>query len=58
MNQEQEFEELFNLYWKYVYKYEVGHPDDFNPNKPHYKRDEFRQQLYEEGMTIKISEGY
>ena len=56
--QSQEFEALYLAYWKYVYKYEVGHETDFTPDKPWYKRDDFKEQLKEEGMTIKVNEGY
>ena len=54
----EEFEALYLAYWKYVYKYEVGHENDFEPDKPSYKRDDFRQQLEDEGMAIKVNGGY
>jgi len=57
-SQEEQFEKLFQLYWQYVYKYEVGYPEDWKPNDPWYKRNEFREQLEDEGMTIKVTEGY
>ena len=55
---EKEFEALYLAYWRYVYKYEVGHEDHFDPDKPWYKRNDFKQQLEEEGMTIKVTQGY
>jgi len=54
--QEQEFEELYLAYWRYVYKYEVKHIEGFNPDIPNYKRDNFIEQLCEEGMSIKVRE--
>lgn len=56
--QAEEFENLFQAYWKYVYKYEVGHIEDFTPDKPHYQRKDFKLQLADEGMGIKVREGY
>jgi hypothetical protein len=54
----EDFEALYLVYWRYIYKYEVGYEEDFNPDKPTYKRDDFRQQLKDEGMAIKVNEGY
>lgn len=56
--QRKEFEELYSQYWSYVYKYEVLHIEDFNPDKPWYARQDFSDQLYDEGMTIKVNHGY
>ncbi len=56
--QAEEFENLFQAYWKYVYKYCVGYEEYFTPDKPWCKRNDFKEQLEDEGMTIKVSEGY
>lgn len=56
-----EFERIYNLYWSYVYKYEVGHEEDFNPNNESYfthDRDCFKERMFEDGMAIKVNEGY
>ena len=45
MSKQEEFDKLYKLYWKYVYKYEVGHEDDFVESDWH-KRD-FNEQLIE-----------
>lgn len=58
MSQDSDFEELFLKYWEYVYKYEVKHSEDFNPDIPWYQRKDFKEQLEEEGLKIKIREGY
>lgn len=58
MTKEEEFESLYRAYWKYVYKYHVGHEEDFTPDTPWYKRNDFKEQLEEEGMAIKVNEGY
>lgn len=53
----EEFEALYQAYWSYVYKYEVG--DSWQPNKaPSYHRRDFEEQLQDAGMTIKVTEGY
>lgn len=54
---EKDFETLYNSYWKYVYKWEVGHEEDFK-DMPIYHKNDFREQLSEEGMVIKVREGY
>ena len=53
-----DFEELYQKYWKFVYKYEVGYESHFKPDDPWYKRSEFYEELYETGMHIKVSQGY
>jgi len=68
-----EFDALYESYWRYVYKWEVGHEEDFDPNmkwphkfdcnKPnvgheHLDPEEFNQQCYEHGMMIKVNAGY
>jgi hypothetical protein len=58
MQQAVEFEALYLAYWRYIYKYEVGYEGDFRPDVPWYKRDEFKEQLHDEGMTIKVRDGY
>lgn len=57
-SQREEFEKLYLQYWTYIYKYEIGYIGDFNPNKPSYARQDFSDQLYDEGMTIKVNHGY
>jgi hypothetical protein len=59
MNQkEKDFEELYLAYYRYIYKYEVGYENDFEPDKPNYRRSDFKQNLQDEGMAIKIRMGY
>lgn len=53
-----DFEELYQKYWKFVYKYEVGYESHFKPDDPWYQRSEFYEELYEAGMHIKVSQGY
>lgn len=56
--QEAEFEDLYKKYYQYIYKWEVGYEEDFVSDKyPVYKID-FKQDLNEEGMRIKVVEGY
>lgn len=56
--QREAFEELYQKYWEYVFKYEVHHPEDFKPDSFLYSKEDFRQRLEEDGMTIKVTEGY
>ncbi len=61
--QEKEFEALYKLHWAYVFKYEVGYPDDFKPDdKPNYgnhtDRDTFYESLQDDGMMVKVLDGY
>ena len=56
--QRKEFEELYQMYYKYVYKYEVKHPDDFEPDNPVWQRRTFREELEETGFCIKRIDGY
>jgi len=58
MTQQEEFEALYMLYWQYVYKYEVRYPNDFEPDTYNCYNDDFKEQLHEEGMTIKVNDGY
>lgn len=53
-----DFEELYQKYWKFVYKYEVGYEEHFKADDPWFKRSEFYDQLNEDGMHIKVSQGY
>ncbi len=53
-----EFEELYKKYWEYVFKYEVRYPDDFESDKYPYDKETFKQDIEENGMMIKIYEGY
>lgn len=55
---QKEFEELYEMYWKYVFKYEVGYPEDFKSNEYPYDKQSFKQQLEEDGMMIKATDGY
>ena len=56
--QREAFEELYQKYWEYVFKYEVHHPEDFKPDSFIYSKEDFRQRLEEDGMMIKVTEGY
>ena len=56
MTKEEKFEQLFKDYWLYVYEFEVGYPEDFKPEPPY--REDFKLRLYEDGMAIKVNEGY
>ncbi len=56
--QEKEFEALFLAYHAYIYKYEVGDPDGWEPDNRWHQREDFLEQLQDEGMTIKVREGY
>lgn len=60
MSKQKDFEELYEAYWKYVYKYEVGYPEDFKPEKYHHhvNKQDFKERLVEDGMIIKVSDGY
>jgi hypothetical protein len=60
MNKEERFEKLYIEYWSYVYEFEVGYKDNFNPDKRNrsFDRDSFKEQLYEDGMAIKVNDGY
>jgi hypothetical protein len=59
MNKKQDaFEALYYQYWKYVYEFEVGYVEDFEPDNRYCKREDFNQQLVEEGLTIKVNKGY
>lgn len=60
MSKEEHFELLFLAYWHYVYQYEVGRLEDFNPDEPVYQcqRDDFMEQLVDDGMLIKVTQGY
>lgn len=53
------FEYLFDLYWKYVYEYEVGYMEHFNDKKKtDIDKEDFYEQLYNDGMYIKVNDGY
>ena len=58
--QKKEFIELYEKFYKYVYKYEVGYEEDFDIDDPTYCTDmqHFEQDIYDEGMMIKVNEGY
>lgn len=58
--QKKEFVELYKKYYEYVYKWEVGYPEDFDINKVIYQIDmnNFSQDLEHSGMCIKVVEGY
>ena len=56
----EEFEALYLAYYKFVYKWEVGHEEDFNPQKMEYPytREDFKSVLYDEGHSIRVNHGY
>jgi hypothetical protein len=62
MNKEERFEKLYNDFFSYIYKYEVGYENDFTSNKEKYingvNRTNFREILQEAGMQIKVCDGY
>lgn len=55
-----EFIELYEKYYRYVYKYEVGYENDYDVNSIIYQQDmdNFSQKLWDDGMCIKVVEGY
>ena len=59
---DEEFEELYRKFFKYVYKYHIGYEEDFKENKEdygnHVNRADFREILDEAGMVIKVCDGY
>jgi len=58
---ELEFDALYNAYYNYVFKYHVyGHVEDFNPDNPlpYIDKESFKEQLSDDGMMIKVREGY
>ena len=55
------FEKLYLDYFTYVYKYEVGYPDDFNQDGEYSNctdRERFLEDIQEAGMRIKVLDGY
>ena len=58
--QKKDFIELYEKYYRYVYKYEVGHEDHYDVNNVIYQidMDNFSQELDDAGMSIKVVEGY
>ena len=56
MTKEEKFETLYQMYWRYVYEYEVGYSEHFIPSDLH--RKDFQEQLRDEGMCIKVKQGY
>lgn len=58
--QKKDFIELYEKYYRYVYKYEVGHEDHYDVNNVIYQidMDNFSQELDDAGMCIKVVEGY
>lgn len=52
------FESLYLAYWDYIYRYELKDIESLNPNDPWHKRNDFLEQLQEEAMIIKVTEGY
>jgi len=56
---QKDFEELFDKYYSYIYKYEIGYLKDFDEKeKAPWKKKDFKYQLEEEGMAIKVNQGY
>ena len=60
LTQEQRFEQLYKDYWSYVFEFEVLYKNDFTPDKHHHfvNREDFRERLKEDGMVIKVTDGY
>lgn len=58
--QAEDFEKLYQTYYRYIYKYEVGYEEDWVPEKVRfgYLRTDFKEELAEQGMAIKVNEGY
>jgi hypothetical protein len=58
--QAEDFEKLYQAYYHYIYKYEVGHEEDWVPEKVRfgYLRTDFKEELSEQGLAIKVNEGY
>ena len=54
--QKKEFKELYEKYYRYVYKYEVGHEDHFDITNVIWQIDmeNFAQVLDDSGMCIKV----
>jgi len=40
-----DFENLFQAYHHYIYKYEVGYEEDFTPDWPWHQRNTFKEEL-------------
>jgi len=53
---DQAFEALYAAWINYLYTHEVGYPED--AKKPWFSKDDFRDKLREDGMCIKVCEGY
>lgn len=55
-----EFIELYDKYYRYVYKYEVGYENDYDVDNMIWQQDmdNFSQSLGDAGMCIKVVEGY
>lgn len=58
----QRFEELYRMFYRYVYEYKVGYKDDFKVDVEDYRnnvnRTNFEELLDEQGMIIKVCDGY
>lgn len=53
-----DFEELYNKYHRYIYKYHVGYEHHFKKHEKWYSKNEFANDLEEQGLSIKIDYGY
>jgi len=60
LTQEERFEKLFLDYFSYIYEFEIGHKNDFKPEKIHYfvNRESFKQDIQEMGSNIMEWDGY
>ena len=60
MNKEERFAQLFLDYYAYVYEFEVHYKDNFKPNvyNMSYDREFFAERIQDDGMAIKVNEGY
>lgn len=59
-DQKNELIDLYKKYYEYIYKYEIGYPEDFDYNSVEctFDIEKFAEQLYEEGYNIKCYDGY
>lgn len=54
--QEKDLDELFNMYYHYLYKYIVRRPEDFKPEV--WLKEGFKEELEYQGYAILANDGY